>query len=436
MRKWFAVRSSVLQAAAVLLVLGLAVAVPRTAGAQIIRRTPCPPYPPCPPIAPSAETGAAPTPGQPGQAQAKPETGVPTEQPPAAEPGPSSDLFAQNLGAASGPASAAPNMIGDFFGSGGIFIGDPFDPFYSGVAPLPGNAIPRFKMAENTSPLPQDRLYFDYSFYNDVPITDPAIGVNAYVPGFEKTFLSGRMSFEMRLPMANTLDSDFFLNGPNATSSGEVGNLGMAWKAILLRSRRLALTGGLAMTAPTAHDTRVFEYPRDSVPDIVIRNQSVHLMPFLGALWTPNQRWFAIGYLQVDVDTNGDPVSVDVYESTPVSIGRYQEPTYMYLDASLGYWAYRRNCPNHFLTGLAPMFEVHVNQGLGRAPVLIDSQEALQVGGDINGNPVHTLSIVDLTVGLHAELYRNTTLTAAYCTAATGDRQFEGQFRLLVNRRF
>ena len=332
-------------------------------------------------------------------------------------------------------------MIGDFFGSGGIFVGEPFfgvtpPPYFSGIAPLPGNAIPRFKMAENTSPIPQDRFYFDYSFYHNVPITDPAIDVHAYVPGFEKTFLSGLMSFEMRLPMAGTLDSDFFLNGPNATSNGEVGNLGMALKAILLQGERLTVAGGLAMTLPTAQDTRVFLFQNDAVPQILIRNESVHLMPFLGTLWTPNNRWFAISYLQVDVDVNGDPVSVDVPESARASIGRYREPTVMYLDASLGYWAYRRDCPHQFLTGLAPVFEVHVNQGLGRSPVLTDPEEILQVGGDINGDPVHNISIVDLTVGLHAELYKETTLTAAYCTAATGDRQFDGQFRVLVNRRF
>ena len=97
-------------------------------------------------------------PGQPGHSAGRTGNRRPGDQPPIAEPGPYADLFAQNLGAASGPASAAPNMIGDFFGSGGIFVGESFDPILSGVAPLPGNAIPRFKMAENTSPLPQDRV--------------------------------------------------------------------------------------------------------------------------------------------------------------------------------------------------------------------------------------------------------------------------------------
>ena len=361
-------------------------------------------------------------------------------QPPITQPGPEADLFAQNLGAPSGPASVAPNMIGDFLGTSGVFVGDPFNPppppYFYGIVPLPGNAIPRFKMAENTSPLPQDRLYFDYSYYHNVSITDPAIDVDAYVPGFEKTFLDGLMSFEMRLPMADTLNNNLIYNGPNATADGEVGNLGMALKAILLQNRRLTFSGGLAMTVPTAKDTRTFVDQGDSVPEFIIRNDSVHLMPFVGALWTPNRRWFAIGYLQVDVDVNGDRVSVDSGQSLRTSIGRYREPTVMYLDGMLGYWAYRSHCPNEWITGIAPVFEVHVNQGLEHAPVLIEPDGVLQIGGDINGSPVHTLSIVDLTVGLHVELCRKTTLTAGYCTPATGDRQFDGQFRLFVNRRF
>ena len=42
---------------------------------------------------------------------------------------------------------------------------------------------------------------------------------------------------------------------------------------------------------------------------MTIQNRSVHLMPFVGGLWTPNDRLFAIGYVQVDVDANGDPVA-------------------------------------------------------------------------------------------------------------------------------
>ncbi len=47
-----------------------------------------------------------------------------------------------------------------------------------------------------------------------------------------------------------------------------------------------------------------------------------------------------------------------------------------------------------------------------------------------------TISILDLTVGAHVELHKNTTLTAGYCVPLTSEREFDGEFRFFVNRRF
>jgi hypothetical protein len=157
-------------------------------------------------------------------------------------------------------------------------------------------------------------------------------------------------------------------------------------------------------------------------------------MPFFGLLWTPNDRWFSISYLQVDVDANGTPVSVDTGESSLTSIGRYRDPTMLYLDTSLGYWVYRNNNPHNYLTGLAPVVEAHVNQSLERSQVLIDGDT--QIGGDVNGNPINNTTIIDLIVGLHVELCGKTSVSCGYCVPVTGDRQFEGEFRCFLNRRF
>jgi hypothetical protein len=346
-------------------------------------------------------------------------------------------LAQQGMGVPSGPASTAPYMIGDMFGSGGIFV---MTSSYEGIAPSPGGTVPRFKMAENTSPLPQDRLYFDYSFYNNVPIADPAISVNAVAPGFEKTFFSGLVSFEMRMPLASTLDDKIYLadasgNSPGPTHiSGEIGDMAMAFKGLFLRCQHCLLSGGLSMTLPTAEDTLIYGQPTSTSPSVVFDHKSIHVMPFLGMLWTPSPRCFAISYLQFDIDTNGDPVSVDEGNGL-TGIGRYRDPTFMYFDFAVGYWVCKRPSPCYFLTGLAPVFEVHVNQALARGPVL-STPGGFQIGGDINGDPLSKISIVDLTVGVHAELCCRTLVTFAYCAPATTDRQFDGQFRLLVNRRF
>jgi hypothetical protein len=370
--------------------------------------------------------------------EAAPSKAAPGETAPAApseQPAPSNAL-AGNFGATSGPTSAAPNMIGDIFGAGGIFIQNEEGegPTTLGRAPLPGNTVPRFKMADNTSPLPQDRVYFDYSFYGNVQISDPGIGVNGFAPGFEKTFFDGRMSIELRAPMAATLDHNIFFDNSTRTSVGELGDLGIAMKLLLVQNERFALSGGLAMTVPTGPDERFFTNHQDPDIDILIKSESVHLMPFFGLQWTPNDRWFSITYLQFDVDANGNAVSVDNGEISLTPLGRYREPTFMYLDTALGCWLYRSDCPHNYLTGLAPVVEAHVNQSLERSPIL--SSNGNQVGGDVNGNPINNITIVDLTVGLHAELCGKTTMTAGYCLPVTGDRQFDGQFLFYVNRRF
>ena len=208
------------------LAAGLLATSPQVGSAQIgWRFGPCVPCPPTPSTA-TAQPGAATQPGPPVAATTPgPATGN------APEPSPAADLFAQtDVGAAGGAASAAPNMVGDFFGSGGLFIvfQNSTSSSVVGTAPVPGGAIPRFKMAEDTSPLPQDRVFFDYSYYHDVPINspNPNINVNSYTPGFEKTFLDGLVSFELRLPMATTLDNNVYFDGTTSTSVGEIGEPG------------------------------------------------------------------------------------------------------------------------------------------------------------------------------------------------------------------
>ncbi len=105
------------------------------------------------------------------------------------------------------------NMVGDYLG-GFVTIATAGSRNGTQVCPLPGGAIPRFKMAEDTSPMPTDRGYFIYDYYGGVPYNGVAAGnsinLTAFTPGFEKTFLDGAMSVEVRLPMASTLNNTIF----------------------------------------------------------------------------------------------------------------------------------------------------------------------------------------------------------------------------------
>ena len=135
-------------------------------------------------------------------------------------------------------------------------IGDSIAPTFFNLAagtggntPTPAAGVGRFKMADDTSPLPQDRVILDYSYYSGlsygagavaVPATNVRLGVNEFEPGFEKTFFNGAASFELRAPMSsiNVIGSQF-------------GNLGMALKGLVLSQDDLDVSAGMSMNVPT-----------------------------------------------------------------------------------------------------------------------------------------------------------------------------------------
>ncbi len=167
---------------------------------------------------------------------------------------------------------------------------------------------------------------------------------------------------------------------------------------------------------------------------MTIDNEAVHLMPFFGTVWTPNERWFVNSYLQVDVDANGDGVTGATFSTSgpPTQfIGRYRDTTFLYADIGVGYWARHTNDASRALTGLAYVCEFHMNQSL-------EGQQVLSSNGFQVGSPIENQSVFDITVGAHLEFYTRTTVTLAYCTPlnSDSDKQFDGQFRLLFNRRF
>src|SRR5262249_10198310 len=154
--------------------------------------------------------------------------------------------------------------------------------------------------------------------------------------------------------------------------------------------------------------------------EIQLLNQSVHLLPFVGSVWAPSDRLFFIGYLQVDVDANGDSINdVDVaFPGAPVTVlqndGRYYEQTMMYLEGTAGYWI-RRNDPNHLINGISLFTELHGDLSLNTSAAL-----QTQVGTMSGGN----ISILDMTLGANFQIGDMTTVTAAWCTPVTDQREF------------
>jgi len=405
----------------------------------------------CPPSYPMIIQDSASPPSSSTEIQPKAAEGADTSQAPAA-PAPPSNNFAETNSAfeqslagqydvASASNFAAPNMVGDFFSAGGgttVIQGFTDGGFYpTRVTPLnaspgTGGGVGRIKLAENTSVLPQDRVYFGYQYFQGVPLNANGTNVNRYVPGFEKTFFNGNTSVEVRVPFAGTLDSTQDVTNIGGTNT-QLGNVTVFLKGLLYSSNHCAVGGGLSITTPTANDQVVTQGGSDILR---VKNQGTHLAPYLGVVLMPG-RLFTQAYIQYDVDATGRSVYMGGGQSNTLQkAGDYSDTSVLFLDWNVGYWIYQNQ--GSFLTGIAPIFEVHYNQALGNSDYITN--------GSINGGNVTTIltdtnanySIVNLTAGSHFVFGRRSTLTVAGVLPATNNsnRGFNGEFQVFFNYYF
>ena len=291
------------------------------------------------------------------------------------------------------------------------------------------------KMASGGSPIPRDRVFFNYNYFERVPLANTT-SVNQFVPGFEKTFLSGLMSVEARFPIAATLDTDVNINGSTASSTGQFGDISVALKSIFSQSDNWLLSGGLQLILPTAEDISYRVTDGTSTQEFLrIENEAVHVMPFLGASYIADGGLFLQGFFQIDVDANGMPVvanSSPFGTGTMTEVGRLNGATMMYLDLSVGYWLVQEPADStSTITAIMPLVELHLNRSLS------DSDS-------VNFSPLGTIGreddfqLLNTTLGMVFEFHHNTNVSVGYATSIPGgnDDDFEGEFRLHVSHRF
>jgi hypothetical protein len=329
-------------------------------------------------------------------------------------PAPAPVTSRPSLGAVAGSYSAAPNMIGDFFG-GSFLLGS----FLGSTISLAGGDR-RFKVAENVSPIPQDRVFFNFNHFNN-PLTDVngvSRSLQRFTFGFEKTFLRGDASFEMRVPFASALNSSQTFGFPD-TRNTEFGNLAFAFKANLLSGRKGMLSGGTTMTVPTGDD---FELFRGTTRQLVVENEAVHLAPFLGWLVQPNRRWFAQGFIQADIDLNGNDVATGFRGFE----GVLQDQNLLFIDASVGRWLCRSCDPCDCLTGVAALAELHYTTTLN------DTDRVAGIK-----NPFNRMDILNATAALNAQ-FRRTSVRVGGTAPLTDDeeRLFDAEVIFQLNRNF
>lgn len=287
------------------------------------------------------------------------------------------------------------------------------------VVPVP--AAGAFKIAENASPRPVDRVFFTWNYFDDLrgpqtgfngplqnanTLVTPVPGgvatstVNTFIPGtpqlvtdlyrevfgFEKTFLDGNASIELRVPFVQLLSN---LDGFGVRN---IGDLTLITKLALLNNRETSnvFSVGLAVTVPTG-------------PGIDTIDGDLHstlLQPWFGYIWN-RDRFFLQAFHSVVIPT--DPRDVTLF----------------FNDVGLNYWLYRGE-PDRLVSFVVPMVEAHVTTPLNHRDAM---------------GPIFVPDLVVMTGGAHVGMFRNTTLSLGVATPVSGPRAFRVEAFLQLNWR-
>lgn len=288
------------------------------------------------------------------------------------------------------------NNRGNSGGNGGNI--PPVRPPVRVITQFPLISYAAFKISENESPRPTDRIFATYSYYNNLPTSDitPSFNVHRETVGFEKTFLDGRASVGVRVPFLQ-------LDGPSdvfnlfGVRDGQFGDVSVITKYAFYDDRQTGnlISAGLMITAPTGQSL------------YTLNGDRIHptlLQPWAGTIWTLSEDWFVQGFTSVVVPTD-DTI-----------------PTAWYNDIALGYWL-RRGQYDRIFHGIVPTFEAHIGTPLN------DGYQ-----GQIDR--VYLPDYVSLVGGVNFVFGRNSTLGFAAGAPVTGPRPWDFESHVTFNFRF
>ena len=279
-----------------------------------------------------------------------------------------------------------PNMIGDLFFST-IVSGGPGSGSFSEGSPSQGVAAGdrRFKVSDGISPIPTDRVFYNYRHFENVINTGKQdINVDRNLFGLEKTFLDRNASLELRLPFASGINSTADLSRASSGNEGTgFGNITLTSKFLLAHQDGNALTCGLAMTFPTGSDFTELS------TGLTADNTSYHLVPYLGMLKQLGPNFFSQSYLGFDFDLNGTKIS----DGTVV-----QDQNLMYADIQGGAWLLKNRCGA--IRSWAALLELHYTTTTTNADAALGSPF-----GD-------NIDLLNLTSGMSWGLGSNLTFNA------------------------
>ena len=308
------------------------------------------------------------------------------------------------------------------------------------LASFASNAVGARKVAENEKVLPMDRVFASYNEFHGVsaplgPPNSPPGGAQfgRSTLGFEKTFLDGTWSAEARIAASSS--PEMSLNGVQY-DGGTPANLTFYLKNLLYADDEVALGAGLGLGVPMSSDV-VLSTPNNV---LVYREETLHLMPYVGFLAMPTDDWFFGGFAQLDFSTGQNQLSALRPGGAGQALASVEDQHLLFLDLSIGRWLYRDEGAR-VLTGLAAVTELHYITTLNDA----DTATALGPAGPLGPTGLYTLSsvanridVLNLTAGVQFQLGALSNLRVAGVAPLTGDfdRLFDSEIQVSFNRMF
>jgi hypothetical protein len=341
-----------------------------------------PPLVPCPPSyplpqAPGTTPPAQTEPGRPSEPIAPPDALAQAAATPEAGPG--------DVG------SFSPQMFGDLIGVSGRRVVT-LAHGVTRVVRVPLASAGAFKIPENESPRPVDRVFATYNYFDGVNHSlNPGFQTNLHreVIGFEKTFLNGNASIGMRVPFVQ-------LTGTAGVDDDQISDITVVLKYAFINDRETGnvVSGGLVVTTPTGKDFVDV--------DGTVFNSTI-IQPWMGYIVNASRDWYIHGFLSLDVPTDSKDI---------VLLGN---------SVGTGYWL-TRNQSSRFIYGIVPTVEAHLN-----IPLNHRGSEKIPLG---------VPDTLDITSGFHLILRNGWALSTAVGVPITGPKPNEIEGILQLNMRF
>ncbi len=265
---------------------------------------------------------------------------------------------------------------GGQFGGGGGFQGGGFG---APISVFRGS----YKISENESPLPQNRVYIGYNYYNNV---NRIADVHRETIGIEKTFLDGSASVGVRLP-AIQVNSDVGFN-----DYGNFADLTIPLKFALWTDPRTGsvLSAGIAVTAPTGPNPTGITLNNGQLVGV----HPTLLQPFVG-YFVKRDSFFLQGFHSVMTPTDS------------------RDLTAIFNDVAVGCWL---DTGGGLVKAVVPTLEAHINTPTNFR--------------NANDFPRYRDS-VNLTSGMTWIFAKRTTLSGAVVSPVTGPKLFD--FETITN---